>query len=64
VKNGPGSEPKQKMGRPALPRGQVKAVFAIRLSAEERAALDAAAERAGKPVSQWAREALLASAAR
>jgi uncharacterized protein (DUF1778 family) len=34
-------------------------VFAIRLSDDERAAIEAAAEREGKPVSQWARDVLL-----
>lgn len=39
-------------------------VFTLRLSAEERASIEAAAERAGKPVTQWAREAVLAAAER
>jgi uncharacterized protein (DUF1778 family) len=37
-------------------------VFTIRLSNEERTAIEVAAARAGKTVSQWAREALLAQA--
>jgi hypothetical protein len=52
-------------GRPAFAEGTAKtAVFAIRLSDDERAAIDSAADRASKPVTQWAREALLAAAAR
>ena len=50
-------------GRPAFPNGKAKTgVFAIRLSEDERDAIDAAAARAGMPVTQWAREALLAAA--
>lgn len=50
-------------GRPPLKNGTAKVgMFTLRLSAEERAAVIAAAERAGKPVTQWAREALLAAA--
>lgn len=51
-----------KLGRPVLPKGQSKSVFALRLNDAERAAITKAAERAGKPVTQWAREALLARA--
>lgn len=50
-------------GRPALPKGTAKVgMFAVRLSAEARAAIDAAAERAGVPVTQWARDALMRAA--
>jgi predicted HicB family RNase H-like nuclease len=50
-------------GRPAFAEGTARTgVFAIRLSDEDRAAIEAAAERAGKPVTQWAREALLVAA--
>jgi uncharacterized protein (DUF1778 family) len=50
-------------GRPAFEEGTARTlVFSIKLSAEERAAIDAAAERAGKPVTQWARETLLSAA--
>ena len=49
------------MGRPPLAEGQAKEViFTMRLNPEERDAIVAAAKRAGKPVRQWAREALLA----
>jgi len=36
-------------------------MFALRLSDKERAAVEAAAARDGKPVTQWAREVLLAA---
>jgi uncharacterized protein (DUF1778 family) len=50
------------MGRPSLGDRARGDVFTLRLTKEERAALDIAAERAGKPVTQWARDALLAVA--
>ena len=57
-----GGKRRPRMGRPPLPRGTARTeVFAMKLSAEERTALDEAAEKAGKPVTQWAREALLAA---
>jgi hypothetical protein len=50
-------------GRPAFAEGTAKTgVFAIRLSDDERAAIAEAAARAEKPVTQWAREALIAAA--
>lgn len=55
VKRGP--------GRPPKPDGTAKVgMFTLRLSEDERDEIEAAAARAGKPVSQWARETLLASA--
>ena len=51
--------PKARMGRPPLPDGAAKSVFAIRLSDSERDAVKQAAKQAGKPMSQWAREVLL-----
>lgn len=49
-------------GRPPLAEGAAKArMFALRLTSEEHLAIEAAAARAGKPVTQWAREALLAA---
>ena len=51
-------------GRPAFEEGTARtAVFTLKVSDQERAAFDAAAERAGKSLSQWAREALLTAAA-
>ena len=52
---------KARMGRPPLAEGRAKEIiFTMRLSSEERDAIVVAAERAGKPVRQWARETLLA----
>lgn len=46
-----------------MPPGKARdGVFAIRLSAEDRAAIVAAAKCANTPVTRWAREALLAQA--
>lgn len=54
---------KKKAGRPPKPKGEAKAlVFCVRLSPDERALIDAAAERDGWPSSAWAREVLLAYA--
>lgn len=50
-----------KMGRPPLGERARLPAFTIRLSEAERTAVYAAAEKAGKPVTQWAREALLAA---
>lgn len=55
---------KPKLGRPKLPKGESKSVFALRLNVAERETITNAAERAGKPVTQWAREALLAASER
>ena len=47
-------------GRPKLPKGEAHAkAFTTKLSATELRAVKAAAERAGKPASEWAREGLL-----
>ena len=52
-----------RMGRPPLPEGTARTgVFTLKLSDEERGAIQAAAERAGTSVSQWARAALFAAA--
>jgi hypothetical protein len=51
------------MGRPPLAEGTARTtVFALKLSENERAEIDAAAERAGVPVTQWARAILLGKA--
>jgi hypothetical protein len=54
------------MGRPPLTPEQRKAsMFSVRLTAEERALVDAAATAAGyKKPSKWARQVLLDAAAR
>jgi len=52
-----------RMGRPPLAEGTARTqVFSIKLSAEERAAIEAAAERAGQQVTRWARDALVSAA--
>ncbi len=54
---------KRGRGRPPLAEGGARdVVFTLRLAEAERDELVAAAERAGKPVTQWARETLLAAA--
>jgi hypothetical protein len=54
---------KSKGGRPRLDAKAAKsAIFPIRLSREERAAIAVAAELAGMKDSEWARRALLAAA--
>ena len=51
-----------RMGRPPLPKGEAREdVFTLRLNDEERRKLEVTARRAGKPVTQWAREVLLAA---
>lgn len=51
---------KPKMGRPQLPEGAAhRIVFTMRVSAAEKQAIDAAATRAGKPTTRWAREILV-----
>ena len=52
-----------RMGRPRKAPGDAKAsTFSVRLTADERAMIEAAAERAGMKASEWARRALLAAA--
>lgn len=51
---------KPRMGRPPLPRDEVKQVFTLRLSAAERGRIEAAAKRDDMPASQWARKVLVA----
>jgi uncharacterized protein (DUF1778 family) len=54
---------KARMGRPPLAEGKARdIVFTLRLAPDERDAIEAAAERAGKPVTQWARELLIGAA--
>ena len=49
---------KPKVGRPKLPKGEVKHVVAIRLSNEERKDYARKAEQKGVPLSEWIREML------
>lgn len=52
-----------KMGRPKLPKKLAKgALLSVRFTAEERRVLDAAADREGLSLSQWARKTMLAAA--
>lgn len=54
-----------RLGRPPLPEGEAKAkTFCLRLTAEERGAINAAAKRAGLRPSEWTRAALAAAARR
>ena len=57
------SAAKRGPGRPPFAEGTARTVvFTMKLSEEERTAFDAAAAHAGKPVTQWAREALVIAA--
>jgi len=54
------SETRVRMGRPPKAPGDAKAsTFSVRLRADERAMIEAAAERAGVKASEWARRVLL-----
>jgi uncharacterized protein (DUF1778 family) len=51
-----------KVGRPKLPQNQVRTVFQVRLSKDERKIIGAAAKAAGEKTSLWARNQLLKAA--
>ena len=54
---------KARVGRPPLPRGQAKdAVLSLRLTPEELARVEHAANRAGQTASDWARADILRAA--
>jgi uncharacterized protein (DUF1778 family) len=54
---------KPRIGRPPLPKGEAKRdVLIVRLAADEKQAIEAAAERAGIRVSEWVRSTLLGAA--
>ena len=53
---------RKKIGRPKLPKGEAKKVFSLRFSKHEREKIKAAAKKADRPITKWAREALLAAA--
>lgn len=55
---------KARMGRPPLPEGKVRQVFAVRVSPAERTSIEKAAERAGLSISEWARITLMEAATR
>lgn len=53
---------KVKPGRPRVPKNLAKgSLLSVRFSESERAALEAAAEREGGRLSEWARRQLLAA---
>jgi hypothetical protein len=47
------------MGRPKLPKDEVRKVFPIRLNAKEREIVKQAAKAAGLGPAEWARKKLL-----
>jgi len=51
-------EKKRKVGRPKLPKGQIKNVIAIRLSDSEKAEYERRAAERGLRLSDWIRQAL------
>lgn len=54
------AEKKRGPGRPPMKKGTARTgILTLRLSDEERKQIEAAAERAGKPVTQWARDVLV-----
>lgn len=54
--------PKKKIGRPLLPKGQVRGeIVALRLQPEERAAFEKAAKKRGLSLSDWIRKILKAA---
>jgi len=55
------TETKKKIGRPKLPKNEARKVFSLRFSAIERKRIEDAADKAKQPVTQWARETLLAA---
>ena len=56
--------PRSRAGRPMMAPGQARnAVLSVRLTAAERAAVEAKAGAAGVSASDWAREALVAALA-
>ena len=58
------SEPKKKMGRPPLPKGEARELFTMRLSPNEKALYSAAADAAKEPLADWMRNALTRAAKR
>lgn len=53
---------KTKIGRPKLPKGELRKVFPLRLSDAERADYESAAERSGQKLPKWMRSTLTAAA--
>ena len=51
---------KRPVGRPKLPKGQERAkLLTVRLTAAERARIEQEAKKAGRGLSEWARDRLL-----
>jgi uncharacterized protein (DUF1778 family) len=53
---------KRSVGRPSLPKHEVKKVTPIRLKDDERAAFERAAGKAGLTLSEWIRQSLRVAA--
>jgi hypothetical protein len=51
-----------KAGRPKLPKNELRAVFPVRLSKDERKSVEVAAKAAGEKAAQWARNQLMKAA--
>jgi hypothetical protein len=49
---------KRSVGRPSLPKGEVKKVTPIRFADDERATFEKAAQKAGLSLSEWIRQSL------
>lgn len=53
----------KKLGRPTLPKGSAKAGFLrVRVTADELQAIEKAAKRSGKTISEFVRSKLIATA--
>jgi predicted HicB family RNase H-like nuclease len=52
---------KRKVGRPSLPKGEVKEVTPIRFPKIEKAMFEKAAKKAGLSFSEWVRQSLRAA---
>ena len=59
-----GAKPKARMGRPPMPKDQVKVVLQARVSPAEKAAIEAVASKAGVTASRWAGDVLRRALAR
>jgi hypothetical protein len=53
---------KRKVGRPSLPKGEVKEVTPIRFPKDEKATFEKAAQKAGLSFSEWVRQSLRVAA--
>jgi hypothetical protein len=55
---------KRKVGRPSLPKNEVKKVTPVRLLDREKNAYEKAAQKAGMSFSEWVRRTLNAAASK